>query len=141
MTGDVRLQVQQFFADFEEASRVMDWSRYGDMFLPQFMNLDPDSSGSVARDDLIAFLPHRKAIFDGAGATGTTLASLETEPLDSRHVVARTTWDVAFDHEHEPVVLRSTFLLRHEDRWRIAVYLNHGSLSELLGSRPHEETP
>ena len=31
------------------------------------------------------------------------------------------------------MTLRTTFVLRHEDRWRVAVYLNHGSLLELLG--------
>jgi hypothetical protein len=51
-------------------------------------------------------------------------------------VQARTTWKVLFDHEREPVCLRTTFLLRREDRWRIAVYLNHGSLLELLGLAP-----
>jgi hypothetical protein len=35
---------------------------------------------------------------------------------------------------HAPVTLRSSFLLRRtEDGWRIAVYLNHESLLELLG--------
>jgi ketosteroid isomerase-like protein len=33
----------------------------------------------------------------------------------------------------DPVQLRSTFVLRYEDRWRIALYLNHGSLLEFLG--------
>jgi hypothetical protein len=99
--GRVHQEIQQFFADFEEASRSMDWARYGEMFLPDFMSLDPESSGSVAREDLIAFLPHRKEIFDRAGATGTTLVTLETEALDPCHAVARTSWDVAFDHERE----------------------------------------
>lgn len=136
---DLRREIARFFADFEEASRDEAWDRYGDLFLPEFMNLDPGSAGAVARDDLIAFLPRRKGLFERAGATGTMLASLEVEPLDDRHVLARTTWDVVFDHDHhhdrDPVVLRSTFVLRREERWRVAVYLNHASLPELLS--PH----
>jgi hypothetical protein len=132
MTSAVPGEIEQFFADFEEASRAQAWTRYGDLFLPQFLNLDPRSCGSVARDDLIAFLPQRKAIFDRAGATGTVLTTLETEWMDPRHVLARTSWDVLFDHPRAPVVLRTTFVLRREDGWRIAVYLNHGSLLELL---------
>ena len=132
-TSDPTPQIRQFFADFESASRDQDWSRYEEMYLPEFLNLDPSSASTVARDDLIAFLPHRKRVFERARATGTTLTSLTIERLDARHVLARTTWDVAFDHDRTAVTLRSTFLLRREDRWRIAVYLNHDSLLENLG--------
>lgn len=103
------------------------------MFLPHFLTMDPTSAAPVAREALIAFLPRRKSIFERAGATGTTLGSLHVEPLDDNHILARTTWDVVFDHDRDPVALRSTFILRREDRWRIAAYLNHGSLLELLG--------
>jgi ketosteroid isomerase-like protein len=126
-------EIEAFFADFESAADNEDWTRYGDMFLEQFFNMDPASARTVARDDLIAFLPHRKTVFERAGATGTRLANLHLERLDEIHVLARTTWDVLFNHDHAPVQLRSTFVLRHEDRWRIALYLNHGTLLELLG--------
>ena len=133
MTTKIRTAIGQFFADFERASADQAWDRYGSMFLPTFLNLDPDTAAAVARDDLIAFLPHRKGLFERAGATGTTLTDLEIETLDERHVLARTTWAVQFNEQHHPVVLRSTFTLRREDGWRIAVYLNHESLLELLG--------
>ncbi len=81
----------------------------------------------------------RRALFARAGASGTRLAGLEVVPLDSIHVIARTTWDVVFDGPHAPVVLRSSFLLRRtEDGWRIAVYLNHESL---LGCRESAVRP
>ncbi len=97
------------------------------------MNLDPASAGMVARNDLVAFLPHRKTVFERAGATGTRLVGLHIDNLDTTHALARTTWEVIFGREHAPVTLETTFVLRFEDRWRIAVYLNHGSLPELLG--------
>ena len=33
--------IEEFFADFEDASRNEDWQRYGEMFLPEFTNMDP----------------------------------------------------------------------------------------------------
>ncbi len=136
MSTDRTSEIEAFFADFERASADEAWGRYGDMFLATFMNMDPMAAQPLARDDLIAFLPHRKAVFERVGATGTRLASLNVDQLDDTHVLARTTWDVVFEGEHAPVQLETTFLLRHEDRWRIAVYLNHGSLVELLGRAP-----
>lgn len=133
--SDVTTQIQQVFTEFEEASHAEDWSRFEDLFLPTFLSLDPAVAAPVDVRSLIAFLPRRRGVFESAGATGTRLASIEISELDERHSLARTTWSVVYDEPHEPVTLRSTFLLRYVDgSWRIAVYLNHESLTELLAS-------
>ncbi len=133
MTTDHRAEIDAFFASFAHASDTEDWAAYGGMFIEQFMNLDPTDAVPVKRDDLIAFLPHRRSLFESAGANGTELVDLQVQSLDDTHALARTKWRVLFDHERDPVELDTTFLLRREDRWRIVVYLNHGSLPELLG--------
>ncbi|HET7388122.1 MAG TPA: hypothetical protein VFJ19_15825 [Nocardioidaceae bacterium] len=128
-------EVEQFFVDFEQASQREHWERYADMFLPQFMNMDPDSCVTVARDDLIAFLPERKKLFVRAGAAGTALQCLDAEPMDQRHVLARTTWTVQFTNKREPAILRSTFVMRREDRWRIASTSTTSRYFTFSGSR------
>ena len=90
MTTDRTSEIQAFFADFERASADEAWDRYGDMFLATFMNMDPAAARPLARDDLVAFLPHRKAVFERVGATGTRLHTLKVEHLDDTHVLART---------------------------------------------------
>jgi hypothetical protein len=129
----VDAEMKALFASFEQASKSEEWHRFERLFLPTFLSLDPGSATPIERDALIAFLPHRRGVFARAGASGTTLATLEVVPLDAIHVLARTTWDVDYDDPHDPVTLRSSFLVRRtEDGWRIAVYLNHESLLELL---------
>ncbi len=137
MTTDHADAIEAFFSEFAAASDNEDWTRYGDLFLDQFLNASPDMCAPLAREHLIAFLPQRRALFDSVGATGTRLVDLQFESLDDFHVLARTKWEVTFDHEHPYVELDTSFLLRHEDRWRIAVYLNHKSLPELLGLSAH----
>jgi hypothetical protein len=136
----VDAEIRDLFAAFEEASRTEEWRRFERLFLPTFLSLDPDSATPVERDALIAFLPHRRGVFARAGASGTRLTGLEVTPLDDSHVLARTSWDVVYDDPHDPVTLRSSFLVRRtEDGWRVAVYLNHESLLVLLaGSNPSE---
>ncbi len=127
-------EIEALFAAFEEASEAEQWNRFEHLFLPTFFSLDPATATPVERDALIAFLPHRRGVFARAGARGTTLAGLEVVTLDDQHALARTTWDVLYDEPHDPVRLRSSFLLRRTSGgWRIAVYLNHESLLELLG--------
>jgi hypothetical protein len=135
----LELEIAAFFDEFADASTNEDWTSYGDLFLPAFLSIDPSSAAPVAREDLIAFLPQRKGIFDMAGATGTTLASLDVLALDGRHAIAETRWSIQYVAGRAPatpVFLHSTFVLRLEDRWRIAVYLNHNNLMELLGLAP-----
>ena len=84
MTTDRTSEIQAFFADFERASADEAWDRYGDMFLATFMNMDPAVARPLARDDLVAFLPHRKAVFERVGATGTRLASLDVDISTTR---------------------------------------------------------
>ncbi len=133
--------VRAFFDAFGRASEAGDWASYGTMFLPTFMSLDPNAAAPVDRDRLIAFLPHRRQLFERAGVTGTRLSELSVTDLDDRHAIAQTTWAVDFDVPRDPVVLRSTFLLRRDDVWRIAVYLNHDVLGELLASPTPSDPP
>ncbi len=131
---DVAAEIGAVFAEFEAASQTEEWDRFRGVFLPTFLSLDPGSAAPVKREDLIAMLPSRRGLLDRAGATGTRLASLDVTALDPIHALARTTWNVVYVGPHDPVTLRSTFLLRHTvDGWRIALYLNHESLLELLG--------
>ena len=131
--GNQSAEIAQFFEDFDAAARAEDWSRYRDLFLPQFMNIDPGQTGAIYRDALIAFLPQRKSLFERAGASGTALTSLDVDSLDAHHAVARTAWEVLFNQPRDPVILRTTFLLRkEEERWQIAVYVSHQGLLELL---------
>ena len=134
MTGTTA-EIEQFFAEFEAASRDERWDRFEDLFLPTFLSLDPGLATPVDVHGLIAFLPRRRGLFESVGATGTRLDGLEVTELDDRHALARSTWSVVYDGPHRPVTLRSTFLLRRVDvAWRIAVYLNHESLAELLAT-------
>lgn len=135
MSNGSEAGIATLFAEFEEASRCEDWERFDRLFLPTFLSLDPSTAAPVERRALIAFLPHRRGLFESAGASGTHLSSLEVDRLDPAHALARTTWSVDFARPHAAVTLRSTFIVRRtEDGWRIAVYLNHESLPELLGA-------
>ena len=138
--SDTTAEIEAFFAEFADASRAEEWERFEHLFLPTFLSLDPTTAAPVERQALIAFLPRRRELFERVGASGTRLATLEITDLDAIHALARTTWSVVYERPHDPVTLRSTFTLRRtDDGWRIAVYLNHESLLELLGlSAPRE---
>src|SRR6476659_9610656 len=71
-----------------------DWDRAAAGFGTQFLSLDPTTVAVVTREQLRGALPGRASLFEQAGASGTTLASLEVTELDDLHVLAETGWFV-----------------------------------------------
>jgi hypothetical protein len=135
MKATVKTSVEEFFADFEK--RGNDPSAVSDFFDDQFLSLDPSGSMVVRTDQLAAALPSRAAMFRTIGITGTRLASLALSVLDEKHVLVHTRWDSTFvEPSSDPLELSSSFLLRRTDRgWRVAVYLNHADIAQVIARR------
>jgi hypothetical protein len=136
--------IQTFFRRFEKASNDLDRETLGELFCDVFLSLDPSSAAPVPRDVLLAALPARGKLFESIGVEGADLLDLVETPLDEQHILVETTWRTRFRESiqsHDPLILRSTFLLRREGAdWRVAVYLNHQDIMAIIRERkggPH----
>lgn len=88
-------------------------------------------------------LPRRKAMLESIESDGVELNELEEEPLDDHHALVRASWLLRPRGEptRESVILKSTFVLRREQRaWQIVVYLNHQDMATLSSSLGAEAT-
>lgn len=128
MEGELR----RYFEEFNAGG--------ADLFHDTFLNLDPTTISFVTRDQLRASLPMRAKLFAALGVTGLTIADIDPIELDAQHVLVRTTWTASMtDPDAEPLVLRSTYLLRrYEGSWQILAYLNHQDLKAMLATRARE---
>jgi hypothetical protein len=134
MTG-VRPDVRAFFGRYERAAEDLDAEALASMFWPVFMSLDASSAAALSPQALLAALPRRKQLFEAVGSDGLELADISEMPLDDLHTLVRTSWNLRMRNQlpRDPVRLRSTFLLRKDDRaWRIVLYLNHQDISKLF---------
>jgi hypothetical protein len=134
MTG-VRPDVRAFFGRYERAAEDLDAEALASMFWPVFMSLDASSAAALSPQALLAALPRRKQLFEAVGSDGLELADISEMPLDDLHTLVRTSWNLRMRNQlpRDPVRLRSTFLLRKDDRaWRIVLYLNHQDMSKLF---------
>jgi hypothetical protein len=139
MTG-VRPDVRAFFRRYERAAEDLDSEALTSCFCAVFMTLDASSAATLSPQALLAVLPRRKQLFETIGSDGLELADISEMPLDGLHTLVRTSWNLRMRNEprHEPVCLRSTFLLRKDDgAWRIVLYLNHQDMDKLF----HELAP
>lgn len=135
----VRPEISAFFARYADSSGAADPETVNERFAEVFLNLDPNSVTPVRREALLAALPKRQQMFASIGADGMDLAGLTETPLDDRHTLVSTSWQVRFTPAAgpvEPLTLRSDFLLRRNgDRWQIVLYLNHQDIGAIIERR------
>lgn len=131
----VRPDVRAFFRRYERAAEDLDTQALTSMFGAVFMSLDACSAAAVSPQALLAALPRRKQLFEAIGSDGLELADISETPLDDRHTLVRTSWNLRMRQgpARDPVCLRSTFILRKDGRaWRIVLYLNHQDMNKLF---------
>jgi hypothetical protein len=136
----VRPDVRAFFRRYERAAEDLDGQVLKSLFCDVFMSLDASSAAALSPQALLAALPRRKQLFEAIGSDGLELADISELPLDDLHTLVRTSWNLRMRNQRpgDPVCLRSTFILRKDDRaWRIALYLNHQDMNKLF----HELAP
>lgn len=136
----VRPDVRAFFRRYERAAEDLDSEALTSCFCAMFMSLDASSAATLSPQQLLVALPRRKQLFQAIGSDGLELADISELPLDDLHTLVRTSWKLRMRNQppRDPVRLRSTFLLRRDDRaWRIVLYLNHQDMNKLF----HELAP
>jgi uncharacterized protein YndB with AHSA1/START domain len=131
----VETELREFFAGMQEG--VADLDTCAALFHEQFFSCDPAAVTLVDREQFRAALPRRSQLFGAIGSVGSRLRDLEVTTLDSRHVLARTSWDVLFeDPSNPPLMLESSYLLRRiAERWQVLVYLNLHDVVGVLQAR------
>jgi hypothetical protein len=93
----------------------------------------------VRASDFAAVLPKRKQLFERLGCQPATLVSLQETPLDTRYVLAKTSWRLEFDRgeaETKEILVDSTFLIdTGEKEFKIVLYLTHQDIMQVLRDR------
>jgi hypothetical protein len=130
-----RPDVRAFFRRYERAAEDIDSEELTALFADVFMSLDASSVNTLSPQALLAGLPRRKQLFESIGSDGMELADLSEMPLDDRHTLVRTSWNLRIRNgvPRDPISLRSTFILRRDDgAWRIVLYLNHQDMAKFF---------
>jgi ketosteroid isomerase-like protein len=131
----VRPDIRAFLQRYDRAAHDLDTDALISSFGDVFLSLDASSAVAVSPQALLAALPRRRQLFESIGSDGLELADVSEMPLDDRHTLVRTSWRLRMRGHapRDPMVLRSTFILRKEDRaWRIVLYLNHQDMNKLF---------
>ncbi|MBX6750912.1 MAG: hypothetical protein IRY85_14775 [Micromonosporaceae bacterium] len=127
-------RVADFLRAYQAASTASGADRLTDLFLPTFLNVDPNNATAVPTGVLVRALPARERLFTDAGVTGLTLESATETWLDDQHVVVHTTWRLLHPRATDATPpTRSTFLLVDDGgALRVAAYINLTDLPALL---------
>ena len=113
-------------------------------FADTFLFAGPSGAQPVRASDFAAALPKRKALFDQLGSQPTELTAIYETPLDSRYVLARTSWRFSFVPTNAPAHqfdTESTFLIdtgpagTPESEFKFLLYLPHHDIMQILRDR------
>jgi hypothetical protein len=113
-------------------------------FAGLFLFAGPSGALPVRASDFAAALPKRKLLFDKLGSQPAELIAIHETFLDSRYVLARTTWRFCFQPNNTPAQqfdTDSTFLIdtglhgTPESDFKILLYLPHHDVMKILRDR------
>lgn len=104
----------------------------------EVLAIDTNRASMLARATLVASLPTRMKMFENGGVGALHHANGSQLDLDERPLLVTVDWE-AKRADGNPLLLRSTFLLRREEGGpRILVYLNHGDVAAVLFPGAHQ---
>ena len=136
--------VARFFALYARETAEDNLAAVVSHFAETFLFVGPSGAQAVRASDFGAALPKRKALFDQLGSQQTELTAIHETPLDSRYVLARTTWRFSFRNHNTPAQefdTDSTFLIdtglpgTPEPDFKILLYLPHHDIMQILRDR------
>jgi hypothetical protein len=140
----IETPVSHFLALYARETAEDDMPAVVSHFAETFLFAGPSGAQTVRATDFAAVLPKRKALFDQLGSQPAELTAVQEARLDSRYVLARTTWHFSFVPENSPAQqfdTDSTFLIdtgfpdTEEADFKILLYLPHQDIMQILRDR------
>ena len=136
--------VSRFFERYASETAQNDMPAVVSHFTDPFLSAGPSGVQAVRVADFSAALPKKKALFQRLGSQPAQMVALHETPLDSRYVLARTTWRMSFLSDTAPAQqfdVDSTFLVdtgqpqSDPADFKIVLYLTHQDLMQIVRDR------
>jgi hypothetical protein len=127
--------IEDFFRQFEQASRTADGERAASLFSDSFLMADPEGVKVVQASQLKAGIDQRRKIFQNLGHLSTALDTIQTTFLDENYALVKTRWIFQFKADNgvkEVGVPASYIVALTRAVPEIVFYLNHESLLAVL---------
>ena len=130
------LRVNEFFLQYERANSSSDVSAIGGLYADTFMFGGPNGVQAVKKDDFLKVIPKMKAHFSSMGLSETQLQTVETNPLDSRYLLAKVIWTMKFRNssgsKHVDAFATYVLVRGRGDTLSIIFQLDHQDLASLI---------
>gem|GEM_PF-6234102 len=132
-------QVLDFFSQYDQANQNSNLTAFEKLYAVRFMLVGPKGSHVVERDAFLTIIPKMKAKLSAMGLAARRIKTVESYPLDSKHLLAKVGWQMVVESptgNKELEALATFVLLRGEENALSIIFqLDHQDLSELVTSR------
>ena len=127
--------VEDFFRQFEYASRTADSERAASLFSDSFLMADPEGVKVIQAGQLKAGIDQRRKMFQSLGNVSSALDTVDTTFLDEHYALVKTRWIFQFvvgNGIKELAISTSYIVAMGGAALKIILYLNHDSLMTAL---------
>jgi hypothetical protein len=129
-------RVKEFFLQYERANSSSDVLAIGGLYADTFMFGGPNGVQAVKKDDFLKVIRKMKAHFSSMGLSETQLQTVETNPLDSKYLLAKVVWKMKFrnssDSRHVDAFATYVLVRGQGDTLSIIFQLDHQDLASLI---------
>jgi ketosteroid isomerase-like protein len=133
---DMDQRVKAFFLRYEKANSSSDVSAIGGLYADTFMFGGPNGVQAIKKEDFLKVVPKMKVHFSSMGLSETQLQTVETNPLDSKYLLAKVVWRIKFRNSFgsKHVDASATYVLAHEqgDALSIVFQIDHQDLASVI---------
>jgi ketosteroid isomerase-like protein len=134
--GKMDEQIKQFFEHYEKVRTSADGSVVAALYADTFMFGGPNGIQAVKKDDLAKAVPKMKAHFAAMGLSETRLHSVSVTVLDSRYILAKTSWALSIWNSAgstRHVDAFATYIMeRRGDTFSIVLQIDHQDLATVI---------
>ncbi len=128
-----------FLAAYDRNSAICDIPALLSQFADTFLTAGPDGARALTGPQFASILPRRRDLFTQMGLISSSLDSFEETLLDSRFILARTTWRMRFapqECDPQDVLLYSTLIVdTGGESPKIVLYLANSDWMAVLRER------
>ena len=129
-------RVKEFFLEYERANSSSEVSGIGGLYADTFMFGGPNGVQAVKKDDFLKVIRKMKAHFSSMGLSETQLQTVETNPLDSKYLLAKVAWKMKFrnssDSRHVDAFATYVLVRGQGDALSIVFQLDHQDLPSVI---------
>ena len=119
-------KLKDFFRDYEEAFRDLDFRRQAEHFSEHFVSAGPRGEIALDKEQFLAMAEKTTAFYRQVGMTGVRLTDAKETPITAEYTSVKTHWAATFRKTGDKQVeFDITYILHKGEKPKVVMFITH----------------